>query len=99
MKLRSSIIVFAMLIAAGCATQIPEMKRATVAKIGCQESAMTISNSSVLKAMFFSVVLVPLILYGFPIVLAKFWSLRSVEGDYPQRGRLSFSQIPLPLTS
>jgi hypothetical protein len=47
MKLRSSIIVFAMLIVAGCATQIPEMKRATVAKIGCQESAIKISNSSV----------------------------------------------------
>jgi hypothetical protein len=47
MKLRSSIIVFAMIIVAGCATQIPEMKRATVAQIGCQESAMKISNSSV----------------------------------------------------
>jgi len=47
MKLRSSIMVFAMLIVAGCATQIPEIKRATVAKIGCQESAIKISNSSV----------------------------------------------------
>ena len=47
MKLRSSIIIFAMLIVAGCATQIPEMKRATVAQIGCQESAIKISNSSV----------------------------------------------------
>jgi len=47
MKLRSSIIVFAMIIVAGCATQIPEMKRATVAQIGCQESAIKISNSSV----------------------------------------------------
>ena len=34
MKLRSSIIVFAMIIVTGCATQIPEIKRATVAKIG-----------------------------------------------------------------
>ena len=47
MKLRSSIVVLAMLIVAGCATQIPEIKRATVAKIGCQESAIKISNSSV----------------------------------------------------
>ena len=47
MKLRASIIAFAMLIVAGCATQIPEMKRATAAKIPCQESAMKISNSSV----------------------------------------------------
>jgi hypothetical protein len=41
------IIVFAMIIVAGCATQIPEIKQATVAKIGCQESAIKISNSSV----------------------------------------------------
>ena len=47
MKLRSSIIVFAMLIVAGCATQIPEIQRATAAKIRCQESAIKISNSSV----------------------------------------------------
>ena len=47
MKLRSSIIVFAMVIVTGCATQIPEMKRATVAPTGCQESAIKISNSSV----------------------------------------------------
>jgi hypothetical protein len=47
MKRRSRLIVLVMLIVAGCATQIPEIKRATVAKIGCQENAMKISNSSV----------------------------------------------------
>ena len=47
MKLRSNIVVLAMLVVAGCATQIPEIKRATAAKIRCQESAIKISNSSV----------------------------------------------------
>jgi hypothetical protein len=47
MKLRSSIIAFVMVIVSGCATQIPEIKRATSAKTGCPESAIKISDSQV----------------------------------------------------
>jgi len=45
MKRRASIMAFVMVIVSGCATSIPEIRRATVGQVGCPESAIKISNS------------------------------------------------------